>query len=192
MAIAPPERLVDVQQALHEVLAGRHVRQAERRIAERAAVDDHIASGLEALDVDAESLLRPVVVRDLKARLLRSIRRQQQQHPAVERSRADRRWIGQRNAKPARRGRVIGAGKRGRDRARNPHRCRQPAHRPSGLCGPKRAKSAARTAVIGLHGHGSPVQLEWRDLIDGRRACQPVCMINAGHQSVYWLHAVSF
>src|SRR5437879_576019 len=73
VTIAASKRLVDVQQALHPVFACGNVRQCCHRIAEHITADECIFARLQAVDVDAEYLLGPVVVCNLEPRLLRGI-----------------------------------------------------------------------------------------------------------------------
>jgi hypothetical protein len=128
VAVAAPKRLVDVEEALHPIIACRDVRQARGGIPEHVAVDDRFGARLQAVDVDAEHLLGPIVVGDLEAGLLRGIRRQEQQHAAVPGARAERTCVGERDPKVARGLRVRRTRRRGSERARN-HTCNSnPGH----------------------------------------------------------------
>ena len=115
VTVRPCEGLVDVQQALHPVLAWRQIVQALDRIAEHVGIDDRVLTRRKRLDVDAENLRGPIAVRHLEARLRLLVGRDEQQHPAVDRVGRLGRWHRQEYSKRRRGGMGAKLREAGRD-----------------------------------------------------------------------------
>jgi len=94
VAVGAPERRVDVEHRLHEVLARWDLRRALERVPARRSVDDNRLVRLQAVDVDAEDLLRARAAGDLKPRLGLAALRDDEQDAAVERTGIESRGIG--------------------------------------------------------------------------------------------------
>jgi hypothetical protein len=85
VAIGASEGLVPVEECLHGV--GPRAERAQRlqRVAENRPVDDRGRSRGQAVDVEAEDLLRLRAVGDLEARLRGLVGGEEQQHTAGDR-----------------------------------------------------------------------------------------------------------